>query len=50
MATKTKGNANEEKVVIATEVLNVLHDGVKPLPTYVMERIIKSIATKESTL
>lgn len=41
MTTKKKSDANGEKIVIATDVLNVLQDEVKPLPSHVMERLFK---------
>lgn len=43
MATRKskKQNANEEKIILASDVLNVLQDEVKPLPRHVLERLEK---------
>jgi hypothetical protein len=40
MATR-KTDANTEKIVLATDVLNVIQDEVKPLPKHVLERLIQ---------
>ncbi len=40
MPTRKKVDANEEKIVLATDLLNVLQDEVKPLPKHVMDRLI----------
>jgi len=41
MPTKKKVDANQEKIVLATDPLNVLQEEVKPLPKRVLERLIK---------
>jgi hypothetical protein len=39
MPTKKKVDANQEPIVIATDVLNVIQDAVKPLPKHVLDRL-----------